>query len=199
MRIKKLLYILPLLATTSCNSCSQIYGNNYHIVLDPKFNTLQVSVIHSAIDQWIMGLQDKGLNLDIEYMGQEECKRGDSEIGKICIYYNSTLFFIENGFEPANFNPANGGVTALTTRYDNDSSDIFVDMDYWTGNSPLVDFSHCIQHEMGHAFGLEHTRTGVMFWWYNPKSNSSYNVADVDVEQYLWWRHISNTTPDFYH
>ena len=197
MSWKKWLCIAGLVVTAGCEiQACQRYGNNYHIVIDPKFSPLEVSVIHSAIDQWIMKLQDKGINLGIDYLGQAECEAGEKEEGKICIHYSNSLQMIELGLESST-----GGSVAITTRFVNDSSDIWIDMDEWTGNSPLECFSHNIQHEMGHAFGLLHTETGVMFWWYNlnPDPRASFDVNEVDVEQYLWWRHLSNQTPDFYH
>ena len=179
------------LALAGCNS-PEIYGTEYDVHIDPAFTPAEDAVIRRGLAHWAASIPE----LKIAYH-TGTCTRGASPTGTICIH-RSDLAGVRDAI--ANRPPAAPGIVwdASTNRSPDDASDIWLAMDA-TDNITGGKLGANVEHEAGHAFGLEHTDGPSVMYWNCDAKGSSPDVTAVDVNQFLYLRGLSTVTPAYFH
>jgi Matrixin len=181
------------LAASLAIGCGKQYGDDYTVYIDPKFTPLEVELIHTAGDEWVNAVEASGHHLVIRYV-IGDCYAGNfASNGMVCLHYSSL-----SGVHEENPGYAGALINADTVwYYGDDSANTWIAMDE-IYESPLYEFTHTVAHEMGHAMGLNHLASGLMYWRWND-SNANSTVSAPDVNQYLYLRGLSDVPPDYYH
>jgi hypothetical protein len=179
------------LALVGCSS-PEIYGTEYSVHIDPAFSPAEDAVIRTSLAHWSAGIPP----LHLTYTSGT-CSRTSSPTGTICIH-RSDLAGVRDAI--TNRPTAGPGIVwdASTNRSPDDTSDIWIAMDA-PDNTSGGKLGSNVQHEAGHAFGLEHTDGPSVMFWNCDEKGSSPEVTAVDVNQFLYLRKLSTVTPAYFH
>jgi hypothetical protein len=186
-------------AAISTSGCfGDTLGIHYNVVIDSNFSDANKLYIRAAVQSWEDILGD---NLDIISITEGSCSAGI--IPTIGSLPPGNLEMPDPGtMREICFHPTTGdwinahtdeqSVIGLTYRHaPEDSADIYMPVDRDSTLSP-ADWTETAAHEMGHAMGLFHTTTGIMFW----ELDNTPKPTCVDSSQYLTIRHMSDITPE---
>lgn len=146
IRMKKIIGSLALLLYASaCSGPS--FGDDYVVLIDPKFDEVDRLAITYALDAWII-ISDGKLHLTSVIGKPGQCE-GDQP-GQICLMAASLQ-------EISQYDHGTGdGWLGYCNIDNNGGSHIYMSMSKDIGLS-VGQFSIVVQHELGHSFGLSHT------------------------------------------
>jgi Metallo-peptidase family M12 len=179
--------------------CSDILGDNYNVVIDSSFSDQRRGDIISSVEMWMEALPElRIMNVsigscnaaDLTTVGTESTEITLPNPGTqrlICIHKSDGSFIDKNTSET--------GALAITFRHPtDDSADVFIADDRLSKYSEAV-YAQVVAHEMGHGFGLNHTRTGIMVYALDGDGlTQAPKPTCGDTAQYLYIRHMDERT-----
>lgn len=186
MRIGLVALVLTL---TGCSS-PEIYGTEYSVHIDPAFTPAEDAVIRTSLAHWSAAIPE----LQLTYLSGT-CTRESSPTGTICIHRSDLA-----GVLASMGTPAGPGIVwnATTLRNRDDASDLWLAMDA-RDIAEGGKLGPNVEHEAGHAFGLEHTDGPSVMYWNCDAEGSSPEVTPVDVNQFFFLRKRSSVAPSYFH
>jgi hypothetical protein len=171
--------------------------DHYNIILDPTFTATEQAAIINAANIWTT----KNTNLHIDSITiSDKC---DPKPGNVCvvrssiamiasIYGHLTSASIPHGTEELGITVYFGALGAEYTDNRFKIEEIETGSTIYLGVDGIVagaEFSHVIQHELGHSFDLQHTGENTVM--YGMVEGAAQDVMCADVKQYNDLRNLT--------